>query len=237
MLCKDNERLIRASRCFVKVTLAWLSKSKSAIIRWVLHRDWHLVMSQCSQDTQALLGQVTGSVTANKPAVLIEAETAGRWSACINFRGVQELAAAIVVTTATVKVSPGRACCHSCHSNVHTGGLTLFFLFFLFSSTWHCYGVFQTAVACGKSSPAFVGVCVSGGESTSGGSWQPLCASSLRWQMCHVVRAATCLAAANRLIAALFVTRLLSLFVFSPLSVRLLTPLIYQFAIASKHPN
>lgn len=132
MLCKDTERLIRASRCFVKVTLAWLSKSKSAIIRWVLHRDWHLVMSQCSQDTQALLGQVTGSVTANNPAVLIEAETAGRWSACINFRGVQELAAAIVVTTATVKVSPGRACCHSCHSNVHTGGLTLFFLFFLF---------------------------------------------------------------------------------------------------------
>lgn len=107
-------------------------------------------------------------------------------------------------------MSPGEACCHSCHSNVHTGGLTfLFFLplfSFLFSSTWLCYSLFQTAVACEKSSPVFIGIGARERKSRSGGSWQLLCAPSSRWQMCHIVRADTCLAAANGLTAALFVT-------------------------------
>lgn len=68
-------------------------------------------------------------------------------------------------------------------------------------------------------------------ESKSGGSWQLLCALSLRWQMCHIVRAATCLAAAKRLTAGLFVTSL-----YVSLSVGFLRPLIYQFAIASNIP-
>lgn len=33
-------------------------------------KSYHLFMSYLSQDTQALLGKVTGSVTLNKPAVL-----------------------------------------------------------------------------------------------------------------------------------------------------------------------
>lgn len=57
------------------------------------------------------------------------------------------------------------------------------------------------------------------------------------WQMCHTVRAATCLAAANLLTVVLFVTFFLSFSSFCfPLSERLLTPLIYQFAIASNIP-
>lgn len=82
-------------------------------------------------------------------------------------------------------------------------------LLFLFSSTWHCDSFFQTAVACEKSSPAFVRICERG-KSRTGGSWQLLCAPTLRWQMYHTVRAVTCLAAANSLTAALFVTCLLS---------------------------
>lgn len=55
-------------------------------------------MAQPSRDIQAMLGQVTGSVTLNEPVVHIEAERAGCWSACINFRGKQELAVSTVVT-------------------------------------------------------------------------------------------------------------------------------------------
>ncbi len=65
-------------------------------------------MSQPGQDTQAWLGQVTGSVTLNKPAVRIEAERAGCWSACINFRGLQGLAVSIAVTIAEPRCLLGR---------------------------------------------------------------------------------------------------------------------------------
>lgn len=67
------------------------------------------------------------------------------------------------------------------------------------------------------------------------GSWQLLCAPSLRWQMCHIVRAATCLAAANRFNHS-SVCHFLFLSLCSFLSVWLLRPLIHQFAIASNIP-
>lgn len=95
----------------MKVTLAWLfhlSKPKSAVIKRVLHAEWHLLMSQPSQDTRALLGQVTGSVTLNRPAVPTEAEGAGCRSACINFRGLRGLAVSTVVTTAEPRCLLGR---------------------------------------------------------------------------------------------------------------------------------
>lgn len=119
------------------------------------------------------------------------------------------------------KVSPGKACCHSCHSTVHTVGLTLlcfhFFLFFqqhlarllLISNSRSMWG--ELACLCRS-------VCKREKKSWIGGSWQLLCAPSLRWQMCHIVGAATCSVDANRLTAAPFVTRLslFSLFVIAP---------------------
>lgn len=77
-----------------------LHKPKSALIRRGRHAEWHLLMTRPIQDTRALLGQVTGSVTLNKPTVPTEAERAGSWSACINFRRLQGLAVSIVVTIA-----------------------------------------------------------------------------------------------------------------------------------------
>lgn len=91
--------------------LAWmfhLSKPKSAVIKRVLHAEWRLLMSRASQDTQALLGLVTGSVTLNKPAVPIEPERAGCWSARINFRGLQGLAVSTMATIAEPRCLLGR---------------------------------------------------------------------------------------------------------------------------------
>lgn len=103
ILGKDTEWLIWTCLGIVKVTLVWrfqLHKPKSALIRRGRHAEWHLLMTRPIQDTRALLGQVTGSVTLNKPAVPTEAERAGSWSACINFRRLQGLAVSIVVTIA-----------------------------------------------------------------------------------------------------------------------------------------
>lgn len=60
----------------------------------------------------------------------------------------------VVVTTAKLLVSPGKAGCHSCHSDVHSRGLAFVFFppSFILSSTWHCCGLFQMAVACENSS-------------------------------------------------------------------------------------
>lgn len=55
-----------------------------------------------------MLGQVTGSVTLNKLAVPMEAESAGCWSACINFTGLQGLAVSIAVTIAELRCLLGR---------------------------------------------------------------------------------------------------------------------------------
>lgn len=201
VLWKDTKRLLWTSRCFVKVTLVWLfhlSQLKSAVIKWALHAEWHLLMSQHSQDTQALLGQVTGSVTLNKPAVPIEFERAGCWSARVNFRGLLGHAVSIVVTIAEPRCLMGRACCHSCQSNVHAGGLTFFF-FFLSSSFFSA--AHGTATAHFKQQwhvrRAHLPLLeyVRRRRSSSGGSWQLLCAPRLR---CHIVRAATFVAAANR---------------------------------------
>lgn len=65
-------------------------------------------MLQPRQDTQALLGQVTGSVTLDKLAVYTEAERAGCWSACINFRGLQGPAVSTVVTITEPRCLLGR---------------------------------------------------------------------------------------------------------------------------------
>lgn len=111
ILWKDTKWLIWTSQCFVKVTLVWLfhlSKPQSAVIKWALHAEWHLLTSQCSQDAEAVLGRVTGSVTLNKLAVPIEAESAGCWSACINFTGLQGLAVSKAVTIAEPRCLLGR---------------------------------------------------------------------------------------------------------------------------------
>lgn len=83
-------------------------KPKSMVIRGVLHAEWRLLISLCSQDILAMLGQVTGSVTLNKPAVPVEVEGTGCWSACINFRGIQGLAVSILVTIAEPRCPTGR---------------------------------------------------------------------------------------------------------------------------------
>lgn len=81
-------------------------------------------MSRRSQDTPALLGQVTGSVSVNKPAVPVELEPAGCWSACVSFREPQGLAVSIVVTTAEPRCLMGR---HAvAPAAVHTAGFALF---------------------------------------------------------------------------------------------------------------
>lgn len=56
----------------VLLCLFHISQTKSAVIKETLDAEWVLVMSQRSQETQALLGQVPGPVNLNKPAVPIE---------------------------------------------------------------------------------------------------------------------------------------------------------------------
>lgn len=167
ILCKDTEWLIWTCLGIVKVTLVWrfqLHKPKSALIRRGRHAEWHLLMTRPIQDTRALLGQVTGSVTLNKPAVPTEAERAGSWSACINFRRLQGLAVSIVVTIAEPSCLLGWHAVTPATVMFTQEAQQFFFFppfsFLSFQQHWHCYSLFQKVVACEKSLPVFVGVCV-----------------------------------------------------------------------------
>lgn len=209
----------RTSRSFVKVTSVWLfrlSEPKSAVFKRALHAEWHSLMSQPSQDTRALLGQVTGSVAPNKPAVHTEAVRAGCRSACINFTGLQGLAVSTVVTIAEPRCLLGSravtpATVMSTQEAEH---------FFSSLSFQHHLALLRPISNSSGMCEELTCLCGSMCErrKSRSGSWQLLRAPSLRWQMCHIVRAATCLAAANRLTMALFVTRLLFLSLFFPLS-------------------
>lgn len=136
---------------------------KSAVIKRDLHPEWRLLVSQRSQDTQALLGQVTGSVSVNKPAVHVGLEPAGCWSACVNFRVLQGLAVSIVVTTAEPRCLMGRhAVTPAAVMSTQQASRCSALLFFLSSSTWRCDSSLQSAATCEKSSPAFVRVSAQG---------------------------------------------------------------------------
>lgn len=117
------------------------------------NQERRVLVSQRSQDTQALLGQVTGSVSVNKPAVPVGSEPAGCWSAPVNFRALQGLAVSTVVTTAEPRCLMGShavapAAVASTQQPSHCSAPS--------SSTWRCDSSLQTAAMCEKSSPAFV---------------------------------------------------------------------------------
>lgn len=218
--------LICTCQCCVKVTLVLLfhlTKLKSAVIKGALHADWHLLASRPGQDSTALLEQVTGCVSLNKPAVSAQAEQAGCWSACINFRVQQRLTVSMPVTIAEPRCLLGRPAVTP--ATEMSTQETEHFFFFLFGWTWLHGGSFQTALACELTCLTVcerhkAGLVVLGSFCVHTG-WGGRCVTL--WEQLQAWQPR---AVSPRLHLALF---FLSVFV-SPLSVLLFTPLIHQFA-------
>lgn len=195
-------------------------------------------MSQPSLDTQAWLGRVTGSVTMNKPAVPTEAERAGCWSACINFRGLLGPAVSTVVTIAEPRRLLGKhAVSPATVVSTQEAEHFFFFLFISFYSAapgtaktyfkqwWHvrrallllqeCVRDREKAGSAGAGSPSV--------HPVWGGRCVTLWGQLPAWQL-RTLSPWLCLSLASS-------SSLCFL-----LSVRLLRPLIYQFAIDSNIP-